>query len=520
MGLCRTRPSQYRSSPYEVMRNLIRSRDRQRQRAERLQERVGTLEAENQQLRRELQQAKEQIAVIRKLQPLADATSGNHSDSALLSEMRIAGHQFTARMIALCINLAKKIGFRPAEHALKIVVEALGLQVKVPSRDAIRNWFCRIGVAELHQPFRKDQEVLWMVDHSSQIGQEKVLLIIGMGVEDLPPPGETLSLEDMHVLAVVPGKQWKKEDVGREYRKLAEQIGAPRYLLCDGATELQDPAQELAKDGRKTLVFTDLKHYAANVLEKLLGRSERFKSFLSEVGLTRHRVQQTELSRFAPPPLKQKSRFMNLEGLLNWASMACYYLDQPHSEVREGITDERMNEKLGWLREYREDLVGWAACQTVINTALKFINHQGLSLGAADQLRQELAQALSGLSEGHETVDRLRDSLVNFVKQSEQQLEGKQRAWLSTEILESLFGQYKRLEGQHSKGGFTSLLAAFPTLCCPIDPARIRRRLLEVSTTDLNQWVKATVGQTLTALRTMAYREYARATTAQRSQTN
>ena len=32
---------------------------------------------------------------------------------------------------------------------------------------------------------------------------------------------------------------------------------------------------------------------------------------------------------------------------------------------------------------------------------------------------------------------------------------------LSTEILESSFGLYKQLERQHSKGGFTTLLAAF-----------------------------------------------------------
>jgi hypothetical protein len=219
------------------------------------------------------------------------------------------------------------------------------------------------------------------------------------------------------------------------------------------------------------------------------------------------------LSRFAPPPLKQKSRFMNLADLLQWANMVSYHLAHPHSEARKGITEERMNEKLGWLREYREDLAGWAACQTVIDAALKFIHLEGLSVGTADRLRHRLAAVLSDLPEGHETVDRVREALVDFVEQSEQQLEDGQRAWLSTEILESLFAHFKRLEGQHSKGGFTSLLAAFPALCCPLDPARVRRCLLEVSTTKLKQWVKETVGQTLTALRTTAYHEYALATT-------
>ena len=104
----------------------------------------------------------------------------------------------------------------------------------------------------------------------------------------------------------------------REYLKLAKQIGSPVYLLCDGATELRDAAQKLEKNGEKTIVLGDLKHHAANILEKEIGRSERFSTFLSEVGLARNRVQQTVLDQFAPPTLRSKSRFMNLGSLFNW----------------------------------------------------------------------------------------------------------------------------------------------------------------------------------------------------------
>ena len=92
-------------------------------------------------------------------------------------------------------------------------------------------------------------------------------------------------------------------------------------------------------------------------------------------------------------------------------------------------------------------------------------------------------------------------------------LEDGERAWLSTEILESLFGQFKQLEGQHSKGGFTSLLAALPSLCCRVEAERLRSRLLQVPTTKLKQWVTENIGQTLTARRAKAYHEYATATT-------
>lgn len=165
---------------------------------------------------------------------------------------------------------------------------------------------------------------------------------------------------------MIPGQSWKKEDVEREYLKLAGQIGAPEYLLSDGAIELREPAEKLEKDGRKTIVLGDLKHHAANVLEKEIGGGERFQSFVNEVGLTRNRAQQTELDQFAPPTLRSKSRFMNLGPLLRWSTMVLYHLNHPDSQSRSKISTERMEQKLGWLREYALDLERWNQCQAVI----------------------------------------------------------------------------------------------------------------------------------------------------------
>jgi hypothetical protein len=508
--LFRSTPGQYKGSDYETKRNLIKSRNTQRNRAKRLRKQMDILEAQKEELQQQVAETQMQLLAYQQATPEEhpdpDLESGIPNNSPL-TELRIPNHQFTATMIRLCINLAKQIGFRPARRALQLIFAALHITLKVPSHDVMRQWVLRVGLGELQDTFNKDQETLWMADHSSQIGPEKVLLIIGMELKNLPEPGQTLCLDDVKVLAIVPGQKWKKEDVAREYQKLADQIGAPRYLLCDGATELREPAEKLEKDGQKTVVLGDLKHHAANVLEKQIGRSERFKAFISQVGLTRNRVQQTELSHFAPSPLKQKSRFMNLGPLLNWAAMALYHLDTPGSESRKGITADRMHEKLGWLEEYRDDLKLWGACQELINKTLSFINHEGLSQGTSERLWRHLAASTEASWSYHDTFHQVFLGLIEFVQQSEQKLRAGERAWLSTEILESLFGRFKRLEGQHHKGGFTGLLAALPTLCGRLDASKVRQRLLEVGTKQLKQWLESTMGRTLTSRRTEAYAE-------------
>jgi hypothetical protein len=419
----------------------------------------------------------------------------------------LPGHQFGVRLIALSIELAKRVGFRATSFVLETVFEALGIDLKVPSHDAIGQWTMRLGVAELADTFDKDQRVVWMADHSNQIGKEKVLLIIGMLVDDLPPPGETLNLEKLKVLAIIPGEQWKKEDVDREYQRLAAKIGAPAYLLCDGAVELRDPAEKLVKDGQKTIVLRDLKHHAANLLEKQVGRTERFKTFITQVGLTRNRVQQTELGHFAPPPLKQKSRFMNLASLLRWATMVLYHLDHAGSDSRRGVSERRMEEKLGWLREFSGDLLQWNGCQEVIDEALAWINRNGLSGDSSERLRSVLTSILEQSPGPTAAALEMASKLLDFVADSEQKLPDGERAWLSTEILESLFGRFKQLERQHSKGGFTRLLAALPTLCCRADAAKIRSRFATTKAKDVCQWISETLPITLTARRNAAYRQ-------------
>ena len=60
---------------------------------------------------------------------------------------------------------------------------------------------------------------------------------------------------------------------------------------------------------------------------------------------------------------------------------------------------------------------------------------------------------------------------------------------MSTEILESCFGLYKQLERQHSKSGFTSLLACLsacrPALLKPTTAETVKTAFTRTSTTDV-----------------------------------
>ena len=76
--------------------------------------------------------------------------------------------------MALCLNLAKQIGFRGAATALRITFNHLRIRDRVPHHESIRTWMCRAGIAETKKSFNEEDVTIWFSDHSSQLGAEKV----------------------------------------------------------------------------------------------------------------------------------------------------------------------------------------------------------------------------------------------------------------------------------------------------------------------------------------------------------
>ena len=415
----------------------------------------------------------------------------------------VGSHGYGARMVCLAVNLAKVVGLRAASRVLGITFDWLGVEQKVPCPTAIRNWLQRLGVGAIEEPIAEADDRIWMVDHSNQIGPEKALVVLSVRASKLPPPGTALKHEDVRVLTVQPGIHWKREDMATVYEELADEYGTPRAVLMDGAVELRDGAERLKTRRSDTIVLHDFKHKAANLFKATLGKDDRFAEFASKMGRTRSAIQQTELAHLTPPSTKPKARFMNMKATLHWAASVLWLLEHPEAKSHQWMTAERLENKLGWMRSFAGDLAVWRECEEVIEKGVTFINKQGLFRGAADQLRRSLGSDLS-----HAASRQLADRLIDFVAESERYLKEGERLPMSTEILESSFGLYKQLERQHSKGGFTSLLASFGALLKPQTPETIYRAFSMVSVQNVKQWVEKNLGTTLTSKRRATYNEF------------
>ena len=506
-------------SPLAVIAGfLLRSRETQakraRNRTQELQQLKKILDQQSRTIREQRDQLAEMNSQLARIQ--SENRQLRQQPTRLPDDPPLPHHAFGPKLISLCVNLARRIGLRPVPDVLKMICDWLGAEAKLPDWTTVRTWMLRVGAAAIAQPIEQADDWIVMADHSNQIGPEKVLAVLGVRASKLPPPGQPLQHDDVRVLELTPGTSWKREHMTAAYEQVAERCGVPLAVLVDGAVELREGAEPLRKRRENMLILGDFKHYAANVLKKVVGQDERYAQFITQLGRTRSTIQQTELAHLTPPSPKPKARFMNLAPTLRWAKMVSWQLSHPHSQARHEITAARMNDKLGWMRGFRDDIDRWHACQEVVCAASTFVNEQGLFRGATRQLRDHLRTQRNGA--GH---DRVKDhdrrqvtaSLLRFVREAELQLarlppNSVPRVPLSTEILESSFGLFKQLERQQSKGGFTSLLAAYGSLLHASTPESIRRDFAQVSVQDMRAWVREKLGTTLASKRQTAYQEF------------
>lgn len=412
-----------------------------------------------------------------------------------------AGHGYGTNTISLFLRLVLNgVSLRGVPRVLAVLAEALGLPLEVPHWTTGRLWLMRLGHAMLTMPLKAAEDWAWLADHSVQIGQEKGLAILGIRLRDLPPRGECLEAQHLRLVAWIPRKSWTRREVDEALEEAVRRTGLPRVIVDDHGVDLSGGVKFFQERHPGTAEIYDLKHKAACLLKHRLEKELRWQAFQRQIGQTRCAVQQTELAFLTPPAPKPKARFMNLQSQLAWAEGVLDILQEPPAKVRQWVRPERLQEKLGWLKEFAAPVAEWSEWQQVVNASVAFVNRHGVFRGAAKELRRELPRKFT-----HASASALAKELVKFIASQARQAKPGERFPGSTEVLESCFGKMKVLEKQQSQGGFTSFMVSFGAMLAKTTTAAVAAAMKHSGTQDVYQWCKDHLGTTLFSQRKTAF---------------
>jgi hypothetical protein len=168
----------------------------------------------------------------------------------------------------------------------------------------------------------------------------------------------------------------------------------------------------------------------------------------------------------------------------------------PGDETSEKVSCRQLQEKLGWVRTFAEPLASWSIVMAIAAVSRHFIRRQGYHAEAAEQLRRELSP-----HRGDALGDQLIDQVCRFVSDQSTLVPPGERLLGSTEILESLIGKGKRLEGQQSKGGFTKMVLSMAAATVAPTVERLKTALDRTMTKHVLSWVRTHIPRSLQSQR-------------------
>lgn len=394
-------------------------------------------------------------------------------------------------------------GQRCIAAVLRLVARWLPGMPEVPCANTGRMWLLRLGLYELIREKPVAEDWVYLFDHTVQLGTLKALIIVGVRLSVWESQGRgPLRHEDLSVLDVTPMEHSSGEVVRGRLEAVAEKTGVPRQIVSDGGTDLAKAIDQFQEKHPQVARAYDIKHKTALLLKGQLEKDPRWTKFLQQVNQARARLMLSALAFLTPPALKTKARYMNLAPLVRWGCRTLAFLDHPHDLPDQPVDRHVLQEKLGWLAEYREALDGWSVLLTIAETAEGYVRQEGYHAGAAEQLGQRLSGR--GINAAAQAME---SAVLQFV--AGQSAEAGQGEHLigSTEVLESLIGRYKRLQGTDSQAGVTPLLLSVGAMVLELTAQTMGHALAAIRTCDVLQWCREHLGLTLQAQRRHAYAE-------------
>lgn len=415
---------------------------------------------------------------------------------------RVPGHQYSLGTMALYLELvlSAPCSQRAASVILGWLTQLRSGWEETPCANAGRTWLFRLGLYELTCPKGAGDDWVWLVDHTVQLGSRKGLVIVGLPLSAWQQNPRPLEHQDVRLLHLEPMEHSDGRAVQQELAKTAAAHGIPRAIVSDGGPDVKKGIELFRQDHSRVAHVYDIKHKVALLLKKELERNNVWDEFVNEANVGRRGVTLTAAAFLVPPALKSKARYMNLDRLVAWGGKVLAYLDHPRELQGGSGNAKRVEARFGWLRKYRQRLAEWSALMAVAEAGENYVRHQGLHDAAAAELQTRL-EPLATCPPSR----RLKDALLEFVVQQAAAAQPHERLIGSTEVLESIIGKYKRLQGMHSGDGMTRMILSIGALVGRRCQETLRQALTHVSNNDLTAWCQDHLGITLQACRKLAF---------------
>lgn len=388
-------------------------------------------------------------------------------------------------MIQLLLHLKLKssASFRCVRQVMLILnlyVEGLG---QIPSSSSIIRWVKKVGYYELIRPKVRARDWIILLDHSIELGQQKVLVVLGIRESEVDF-NRPLSYNDLRALHVEGRSKWQASDIQKSLKSIKLAIGESAYAVGDHESVLR---QGVSAAGIAQV--HDLTHAIALMLKSLYHQDEQFLRLCREIGHLRSSLCQSIVAALIPPAQRKKSRYLNLGRVAQWSKNALDLLDNPHRiQHKEMLPYLKRFDFLNMQRTFIEQLSQIDEVVRQIEQILKQRGMNQLTISASETLLSTLKGSYG---------QTLSQKMKQYFKQYSPLIKQRGNLICTSDILESCFGKFKYYTAQNPMIGLTDLVLCIPAFTTSLDQQTILRAMEKVSCDELKQWKNKHIKESL-----------------------
>lgn len=393
-------------------------------------------------------------------------------------------HFSTAIILSiLSAKITTSSSFRSLSKVFVAINIHLDLGKSVPSFSTSMLWVKKIGYFQLQLSKEKADDWIIIVDESIGIGQEKVLVVLGVRRSkiDFSRP---LKLQDMVPVLVKSKEKWTGDDIAHELRHVRQLLGSVIYAVTDACSTLKSG---LKKAGISHVY--DITHAMAIAMEKLYKHDSDFKEYASMAGQMRFKLCSSKNAHLIPPNQRSKARFLNIDVISNWGLMALKALD------RNDITEQEISQ-LEWVKEKEAFIIEMNAVMGIVEEISVILKNNGLSKKTKKECISVLKKCKSGkLKQLKQYVLSYLDENIGLISRRTEKL------LCCSDIIETTFGRYKNELGKNPMSGITDLVLIIPALTARLTADEINAAIDNCSVKDIKNWKKENLCNSLLSRR-------------------
>jgi hypothetical protein len=410
-------------------------------------------------------------------------------------DSRPRGHRHDVLTVRLTVCLAVEARLSLRQVAFVLALLAPFTAVGRCAFSTARQWLLRLGLAALRRAVRAVPGG-WtlVVDHTLGRGTRECLVVLGIPTDDLRRrPDHRLAPADVTALAVEVMDNPTGASVAAVLGGLLLRLGRVDQVVCDRGGDLLAGLGRL-REGRPEMAVTcDVRHLCAALLRCWLRGCPRWAEFVRLAGASAHKVRQTPGAFLAPPALRDKARYMNLDSHVAWAQRLLRWRSGPDwpalaVALGKGEAEARgwFEQRFGWLLGFGRDVAGWSGMLAAAALAQDEVQQSGLSRRTAGRFWQRWRQQPGP---GCFAAERFAGQTRVALSREGGKL-GPGRVGLgSSDVIESLFGKYKEVMARGPEKEVTADVLLLALMSGPgLSSGEVKAGLEQVDTRELRRW--------------------------------